>query len=73
MAKKEQIDTGDKVTCSVSYKKGLKDYSSISWSAGVSLTKRDGETDEEVWQRGWKLVEDEIDNSVNEAKRLLGE
>lgn len=67
----EPTDVGDKVTVHIEFKRGLPNYSSISFGASVSVTRRDDETDEDVWRRAWDVVEREIDNAVERAEKIL--
>ncbi len=70
--KKELTDPGDKIGVHVEFKKGLPNYSSISFGASVTVTRRDDETDAEVWKRAWAVVEREVDNAVERAEAIMG-
>lgn len=67
----EQIDIGDKLSTSLSFKKNLGNYENIDLYAGVTITKRSSETDSEAWTRAWKIVENELDDQFEKVETLL--
>lgn len=69
----ENIDSGDKVSASLSFKKNLGNYQTIDFYAGVTVCKRDSETSEEVWERAWGIVEEQLDSQVEKASKILAE
>jgi hypothetical protein len=58
-------DVGDKISVSIGHKKNLGNYQTMDWHVSVTLTQRPEETTDEVFARGWKLVEDELDERVS--------
>lgn len=67
----EKLDIGDKISTSIGYKKGLPNYSSIDFHVSVSIAKRQGETDQDVWKRAWDEAERELDDVVVRAQKIL--
>jgi len=68
---KNLTDTGDKISVRLAYKKGLPNYSSMDFGTGVTITRRDSETDEEAWSRAWEVVERELDDVVERANQII--
>lgn len=68
---KIDMDPGDKISASLSFKKNLGNYQSMDFFAGATVTQRDSETTDEAWQRAWKLVEDELEDEVEKANGIL--
>jgi hypothetical protein len=66
-------DPGDKITVHLEFKKGLPNYSSISFGSSVSITRRPDESDEQAWDRAWRVVEREVDNAVERAESIMNE
>lgn len=69
----ELTDVGDKVTTSMGHKMNLGNYENMDFFTSVTVTRRDGESHEDVWSRAWKVVDEELENKVAEAKELLGQ
>lgn len=67
----DQLDTGDKLACGITFKKGLPSYSSIAYSIIITVSKREGETDEELSLRGWAMAEAELTKQVEASPELL--
>ena len=49
-----------------------KNYNSAGGSISFSSDKRDGESNEELYQRVYKEVEDKIDRLLPKAESVLG-
>lgn len=64
-------DPGDTISVHLNFKKNLGNYQNMEFGAGVSVTQRDGEAPEEVWQRAWQVTEDQLDSAVDKAMKLL--
>ena len=71
MEEKSLTDAGDKISASLTFKKNLGNYQSMDFFSGVTITKRESESHEDVWSRAWKIVEDELDSQVEKAEKLL--
>lgn len=69
--KDDPTDPGDQITVRLAYKKGLPNYSSIDFGTGVTVTRRDGESDETAWGRAWEVCERELDEAVDRANQIL--
>lgn len=67
----DQLDTGDKLACGLGYKHGLPSFSSLDFHVSVSISKREGETDEEFSLRGWAAAEAELTKQVEAKQELL--
>ncbi|MEM4408907.1 MAG: hypothetical protein QXI19_09215 [Candidatus Caldarchaeum sp.] len=68
-----EMDDGDKIGVHISFKKGLPNYSSVEFGASVTVTKRNGESPEEAWERAWRIVEREVDNAVERAEAVMNQ
>jgi ribosomal protein L19 len=66
-------DPGDKVSASLTFKKNLGNYQSIDFFAGVTVTRRETESHEDVWSRAWEIVENELDAQVAKADKIIAE
>lgn len=62
-----QVDPGDKVAASMSYKKNLGNYQSLDVYASASLTVRPDETDEDAFRRAWSIVEKQLEDKLEEV------
>lgn len=69
--KDDALDPGDKLSCGIGFKKGLPNYSSIDVHVSISVTKREGETDEAFALRGWASAEAELVREVQSQGELL--
>lgn len=67
----DQLDMGDKLACGIGYKRGLPNYSSVDYHVSITITKRDGESDEEFSLRGWAAAEAELKREVGATDELL--
>jgi hypothetical protein len=67
----DQLDPGDKLACGMGFKKGLPSFSSIDWHVSITVTKREGETDEEFSLRGWAAAEAELKRQVEAQDDIL--
>lgn len=68
----DKLDEGDKVTASITFKKNLGDFQSIDFYCGVSMTKRGGETDDDIWNRAWGEVTRELEVQMDTHRELVG-
>lgn len=67
----DALDVGDKVVTGLSYKKNLGNYESMAFNTGVTVSKREGESDDDVWARAWKTTEYQLDDIVERAETEL--
>ena len=67
----EQLDTGDKLACGIGFKKGLPNYSSLDFHVSITVSKREGETDEELSLRGWAMAQRELIQQMESSDELL--
>lgn len=67
----DRFDTGDKLACSLGFKKNIGNYSSLDWHVSVSIAKREGETDEEFTARGWEEAQQQLEWQVLKEDALL--
>jgi hypothetical protein len=67
----DQLDAGDKLACGIGYKRGLPSYSSIDFHVSISVTKREGESDDEFSLRGWAAAEAELQKQIDGMDDLL--
>lgn len=67
----ESFDTGDKLACSLGFKKNIGNFSSLDWHVSVSISKRDGETDDEFTKRGWAEAQQQLEWQVAKQEALL--
>lgn len=65
------FDTGDKLACSLGFKKNIGNFSTVDWHASVSITKREGESDEEFTTRGWSEAQKQLEEQVAKQDALL--
>lgn len=65
------LDPGDKLSASLSFKKNLGNYESLDIYAGTTITKRESESVDDAWTRVWKIVEDQIDAQFEKVENLL--
>lgn len=56
----DQLDAGDKLSCALGFKRGLPNYSSFDWHVSITVTKRQGESDEDFSLRGWATAQKEL-------------
>jgi hypothetical protein len=67
----DSLDTGDKLACGLGFKKNIGNYSSFDWHASITITKREGESDEEFSLRGWAAAQKELIQQVESSDELL--
>lgn len=67
----QQLDVGDKLACGITFKKGLPSFSSLAFNVSITVSKREGETDEELSLRGWAMAEKELIKQVEASPDLL--
>lgn len=65
------LDAGDKLSCGIGFKKGLPNYSSIDFHVNITVSKREGETDEEVSLRGWAMAQKELIQQMESSDELV--
>ena len=49
-----------------------KNYNSVGGSVGFSSDRKEGETDEELYNRVYSICERRFDELVDQARKLLG-
>lgn len=67
----EELDPGDKVAASLSFKKNLGNYESLDIYASATICRRESETSDAAWTRVWRIVEDQIDKQFEKVENLL--
>lgn len=67
----DQIDVGDKLACGITYKRGLPNFSSLAYNVSITVSKRPGESDEELSLRGWAMAEAEMQKQTDASDELL--
>jgi len=66
-----QLDAGDKLACGIGFKKGLPSYSSLDFHVSITVSKREGESDEELSLRGWAMAQRELIQQMESSDELL--
>lgn len=67
----EAIDTGDKISVSLSFKKNLGNYQSLDVYTGVTVTVRDGEVEGDTYSRAWGIVERQLESELEKVEAEL--
>jgi hypothetical protein len=67
----ERFDVGDKLACSLGFKKNIGNYSSLDFHVSVSISKREGETDDEFTERGWAEAQQQLEWQVAKEAAIL--
>lgn len=67
----DQLDSGDKLACGIGFKKGLPNYSSIDFHVSITVSKREGESDEELSLRGWAMAQKELTQQMETSDELI--
>lgn len=71
MKKREQLDAGDKLACGIGFKKSLPNYSSLDFHVSITVSKREGESDEDLSLRGWASAQKELIGQMESSDELL--
>jgi len=66
------LDTGDKLACGLGFKKNIGNYSSFDWHVSVTITKREDESDEDFYARGWSTAQEQLEEQVVREDEILG-
>ena len=62
-----------KINVTLGYTLNLGNFQSLRLDLGVVVSKRDGETTNEAFERVYKFVEDKLADKINEAKEEINE
>lgn len=65
------LDSGDKLAVGLGYKRNIGNFSSFDWHVSITVTKRENESDEEFYARGWGEAQAQLEEQVLTSDELI--